>query len=427
MLDRLLEWKKTKNKNCLLLVGARQIGKTFVVREFGKQYYKNFVELNFLEFEEHKEVFSGNLDTDTIIKQISMRFPEIEFIPGQTLIFLDEIQDCGRARTALKFLAEDNLFDVIASGSMLGVSYKQTTSIPVGFEEKIEMHSLDFEEFLWAKGFRPDRIGIIKEYFDNRTQVEQSINKIMFEHLREYMVVGGMPAVVNKFIETKNFGLVHKEQERIRNSYIDDIAKYASPPVRVKARACYLSISKQLLKENKKFQYAIFDKGAKASKYESALDWLKDAGLIKACENVSSPNFPLLSYADSDYFKVYGTDIGIVVASFGFEMKAAILKNTLTGTAKGGIYENLIADILLKKQLPLYYYKPGEGQQEIEFLYTKDESILPIEVKAGNTETLSLNKFIEKFEPKRAYKFVTGNVGQVGAKLTLPLYMAMFL
>jgi len=427
IMKNLLEWKQTKNKKCLLLVGARQIGKTFIAREFARQNYKSFIELNFFKFKEHREIFSGSLDADTICKKISLQFEGAELIPEKTLLFFDEIQECGQARTALKFLAEDNRFDVIASGSMLGVAYKQTQSIPVGYEQKLEMFSLDFEEFLWAKGFNSDKISIIKEYFDKKIKIEDSINNKMLEHLREYIVIGGMPAVVKTFIETSNFSATHKMQEEILASYLDDIAKYAPTTERVKARECYLSMPRQLAKENKKFQYSLFDRDGKTRKYINSLDWLKDAGLIKICTNVATPMFPLASYTQPNYFKIYGTDIGIVVSMFGFEMKAAIINNTLKGPAKGGIYENLIADILIKKYLPLNYYKPDEGQQEIEFLYTKEQTIVPIEVKAGAGATYSLDKFIEKYKPDLAYKFITGNLGQAAAKLTMPLYMAMFL
>ena len=427
IMDQLLEWKQTKDRKCLLLIGARQIGKTFIVREFAKQYYESFVELNFLLNKEHKAIFNGSLSAEKIYKGLSLLFDDLKLVHGKTLIFLDEIQECGQARTALKSLAEDNKYDVIASGSMLGVAYKQTASIPVGYETQMEMFALDFEEFLWAKGIQEDRIHIIKEYFDKREQVPEAINNRMFEHMREYMVVGGMPSAVNVFIKTNNFALVHKEQEAILKGYKSDIAIYAPTPERVKARDCYLSIPEQLAKENKKFRYVVFDKEGNNRKYINSIDWLVDAGLVKMCANVSTPSFPIVAYKQANYFKVYGTDIGIIVAMYGFEMKAAIINNTLKGPAKGGIYENLIADILLKKYLPLNYYKPGESHQEIEFLYTLGQCIIPIEVKAGNSASKSLDKFIEQFKPKLAYKFITGNVGQVGAKLTMPLYMAMFL
>jgi len=427
IMDTLIEWKSKKNKECLLIKGARQIGKTFIIREFAKQNYDNFIELNFFLEPKHKEIFSGSLEMSEIIKRLTLQIPTAKFIPGKTLLFLDEIQECGEARTALKFIAENNKFDCIASGSMLGIAFKNTSSIPVGYEKQIEMHAMDFEEFLWAMGYGAEPIGYLKEYMDKKEKVPTSINDSYLEKLREYAVIGGMPAVVNKYIATKNFGEVHAEQEKIVASYLDDIAKYASAAEKPKARACYLSIPTQLAKENKKFQFSVVEKGGTARKFDNSLEWLRDAGLIKFCNNVATPTFPLPAYNQTGYFKIYLTDIGILNAMYGFDMKAEIFNNTLKGPAKGGIYENLIADILLKKNLPLNYYKPGENKQEIEFLLSKSGSIIPLEVKAGNSSTNSLNDFITEFKPPYALKLITGNVGESGTKLTLPLYMAMFL
>jgi predicted AAA+ superfamily ATPase len=324
-------------------------------------------------------------------------------------------------------LAEDARFDVIASGSMLGVAYKEMQSVPVGYESQVEMFSLDFEEFLWAKGFDSEKIGIVKEYFDRREKVPPSSNDIMIQHMREYMIVGGMPAVVKRYIETGDFSRVHKEQTQIIDSYLDDIAKYAPLPERPKARNCYLSLPRQLAKENKKFQYSVVEKNGTARKFDNSIEWLRDAGVIKLCTNVETPVFPLPAYEKRGYFKAYASDIGLLAAMYGFEVKAAIYSNTLKGAAKGGIYENLLADVLVKKYQPLYYYKPGENRQEIEFLYTQGDNIIPIEVKAGNNPSPSLDAFIKEFAPPYGLKLISGNVGQVGDKLTLPLYMAMFL
>jgi predicted AAA+ superfamily ATPase len=289
------------------------------------------------------------------------------------------------------------------------------------------MYSLDFEEYLWAIGYDDSHIGLLKEYFDERKAVPKAINDTFMEKLREYAVVGGMPSVVNIFLETKNFGLVHEEQKEIIADYLDDISKYASQAEKPKVRRCYHSIPDQLMKENKKFKYSVVEKGSTADKYDNSLEWLEDAGLIRSCGNVTVPVFPLPAYDRSGYFKVYLTDIGILNAMYGPEMKNHFFMNTLTGPAKGGIYENLIADILLKKNIPLKYYKPGESIQEIEFLLTKEEGIIPVEVKAGNGKTISLDNYIERFDPPYALKLISGNVGMMGKKLTLPLYMAMFL
>jgi hypothetical protein len=427
IMDRLVRWKNEKDKECFLLTGARQIGKTFIIREFAKQNYKHIVELNFATNGELKEIFSGDLSMNTLIEKITYKIPDARFEEGKTLLFLDEIQECGDARTALKPIAEDNRFDCIASGSMLGIAYKTTRLVPVGYERNVEMFSLDFEEFLWALGYDDTPINNLRRYFDERKQVIASGNDIFTKRLREYAVIGGMPAVVNIYLKTKNMGLVHEEQTRIISSYLNDIARYLPVPEKVKVTSCYLSIPAQLAKENKKFQYSVVDKDGNAEKYTSSLEWLRDAGLIKFCNNVTSPFFPLDAYKDEGFFKIYVTDIGILNSMYGLKMKSDFYDNTLKGPAKGGIYENLIADILIKKGIPLNYYKPDEGRQEIEFLLANEDGIIPIEVKANNGKTLSLTKFIEKFNPPYAFKFINGNVGTDGKRITMPHYMAAFL
>jgi predicted AAA+ superfamily ATPase len=429
MMQTLLNWKDNHTKECLLVKGARQVGKTYLIREFAKAHYKYFLELNFFDTPEHKDLFNNkqSLKAAEIIKRLTLKFPDIQFIKGETLLFLDEIEECGEARTALKFIAEAELFDCIASGSMLGVNYKQIQSIPVGYERQIEMFAMDFEEFLWAKGYKENAVEIIKEYFDKKEKVDVSINNSMFTYLREYIIVGGMPKVFEIFLNTNNFGLVHTEQQKIIDNYLNDIAKYAPGADKPKARACYLSIPRQLAKENKKFQYGVVEKNGSARKFDSSLEWLRDAGLIKFCTNVGAPIFPLVSYEQPNYFKIYATDIGILTAMHGFDIKAEIFNNTLKGQAKGAIYENLVADILLKKRISLNYYKPSENYQEIEFLLSKNGGIIPLEVKAGNSATISLDTFIKDFKPQYALKLITGNVGVTGTKITMPLYMAMFL
>ncbi|MDR2266784.1 MAG: ATP-binding protein [Christensenellaceae bacterium] len=426
----LTEWKRTKKTECLLVEGARQVGKSFIIREFGKTNYDNFIEINLLKQKKFRATFESDGDNSftAIFSRLTLLDPAIRFIPNKTLLFIDEIQECGSARTALKFIAEEATIDCIASGSMLGITHKTIASIPVGYERKIEMFSLDFEEFLWAKGYDSKQIDLLKEYFIKKEKVPFEVNEVMLVTLREYMVVGGMPEVVNKFIETKNFGLVFAEQEKILKSYHDDIAKYAPSSDRPKAISCYLSIPRQLSKEYTKFQYSIIEKGGTGRKFDSSLEWLRDAGLVKFCFNVNNPVFPLASYEKSDQFKIYLSDIGLLNAMYGFEMKAAVLSNTLTGPAKGGLYENLIADILFKKKRSLYYYKNDSNSQEIEFLIHDGAAAVPIEVKSGNGATVSLDTFLERFKPSYGLKLVSGNIGITeSGKVTLPLYMAMFL
>ena len=383
--------------------------------------------MNFFENPELKGIFEGSLKADDIYKKMSVYVSNLNLVPKKTLIFLDEIQECPNARTALKFLAIDNQYDVIASGSLLGISYKEVSSIPVGYERQITMYPLDFEEFLWATGMSEDAISYIKNAFIKLTKVEDGINKKMFEKLREYIVVGGMPDVVNTFINSNSFGEVQKAQDKIINSYIDDISKYADNLEKPKIRKSYLSIPMQLAKENKKFKYSLVEKKSTSRKFADSIQWLIDANLITKVNNVSLPILPLKAYVKEDYFKIYLNDIGLLVSMYGFEIKATILNNTLAGPAKGGIYENLISDMLTKRGYELNYYKVDDSTQEIEFLFSQNSCIIPVEVKAGNSSSISLNNFIKEYNPQYAYKFINGNVGINETKITLPLYMAMFI
>lgn len=426
-MQTLIGWKNTKVKECLLVKGARQIGKTFIIDLFGKENYGNYIYINFLIQPNLKEAFDGDLSAEDIYKRLSVFLRDVKFVENDTLIFLDEIQECPNARTALKFLAIDGRYDVIASGSLLGINYKEIPSIPVGYERQVEMHALDFEEFLWAIGVSEDTISYIKTFFDKSEKVPNEINEQMLKYLREYMVVGGMPDVVNTFVNTYHYGSVQDAQQKIMDAYLEDIAKYAPSADKPKARNCFLSIPRQLAKENKKFQFSVIESGGRARKYENSLEWLRDANLITFCYNVSTPQFPLVAYEKQDQFKIYINDIGLLVSMYGFEMKSAILSDTLKGAMKGGLYENLIADIMIKKGLPLKYYKNENNEQEIEFLLTQQENIIPIEVKAGNGASISLNRFLQEQKSPIGYKFISGNVGVVDNKITMPLYMATFL
>ena len=420
-------WKNTKQNECLLIKGARQIGKTFIVREFAKNHYENFIEINFEKNPEMKAAFDGSLDVENLIKEITVRIPRINFVPNKTLLFLDEIQACPQARTALKFLAQQNNFDVIATGSLLGINYKDISSIPVGYERQYEMHSLDFEEFLWAIGIDKTVISSLKNNFDKNIPVPDETNKVMQKYLREFMIVGGMPAVINKFLETNNYNEVHDEQQKILNDYLNDIAKYASTADKPKARNCYLSIPRQLAKENTKFKFGEVEKGGTARKYANCLDWLRDANLIRYCYNCVPPEFPLAAYVRQEQFRIYTNDIGLLICMYGFEMKKAILTDSLKGSAKGGIYENLIADFLVKKGYPLYYFKRDDSSSEVEFLIEKECSVVPIEVKSKKGSTSSLDTLLKKDDVKFGYKIIDGNLGITEKKKTIPHYMTMFI
>lgn len=426
ILQTFIEWKKAKKKECLLVKGARQIGKTFIIEKFGKEYYSSYIYINFIENPESRTIFDGSLEADEIYKKISLARQNVKFVIGDTCIFIDEIQECPNARTALKFLALDNKYDVISSGSLLGINYKEVSSIPVGYETQIEMHSLDFEEFLWAVGFNEQAISFVREYYERREKIPESMNDQMMKYLREYAVTGGMPAVVNRYLETGNFNDVQNEQDKIIKSILDDISQYASMTEKPKAKNCFLSIPRQLAREYKKFQFSVVEKGATARKYANSLEWLRDANMIRFCYNVSTSSFPLSAYERDDQYKIYLNDIGLLVSMYGFEIKKEIVNNSLKGPVKGGIYENLIADILIKKNIRLNYFKNDANTQEIEFLLNGSGTVIPIEVKSGNGPSVSLDTLLGKPDIKTGYKLISGNIGQSGKKITLPLYMVMF-
>ena len=431
--QKLLEWKNAHHHNCLMVQGARQVGKTYLVREFGKKEYKSFVEINFIKNPELKLIFNDNLDPETIYKKMTAMINGVNLIKGNTLIFLDEIQACGNARTALKFLAEDGRFDVITSGSLLGLTYGEDDdentevplSVPTGYEMFLMMYSLDFEEFLWAEGYE-NSIPYLKEFFDKKEKVPSVLNDKFETLFREYMVVGGMPEVVSDYVQNHDFTRVSAIQEKILENYRFDIAKHAKGAEKIKVRKCYDAIPKQLAKELTKFQYSTVEKGQTSKKYGGSVQWLKDSNLVNPCYNIHEPYLPLIANAYDEQFKLYINDTGLLCAMYGFEVKKAILENTIKGNAKGGIYENIIAEMLVKKGHKLYYYKPDDSN-ELEFLIEKNASVIPVEVKAGNTATKSLNRFIESYKPFIAYKLIDGNVGVDGVRLTLPHYMVMFI
>ncbi len=432
--QQLLYWKENHKKSTLMIQGARQVGKTFIIREFGKKEYKSFIEINFIKNPQLKEIFSQDLDADTIYKNMSAQIKNINFITNDTLIFFDEIQACGRARTSLKFLAEDGRYDIITSGSLLGLSYgedadenvEEPDSIPTGYESFLTLYSLDFEEFLWANGYSEEAIKILKNYFNGDKPIPPSINNKYENLFREFIVVGGMPEVVNDYVKNHDFNRVDKKQNKILDNYRFDISKHAKGAEKVKVRKCYDAVPKQLAKVLTKFQYSTVEKGQTSKKYGGSIQWLKDSNLVNPCYNIKEPYIPLLANSIDEQFKLYINDTGLLCAMYGFEVKKAILMNTIKGNAKGGIYENIISECLTKNGFKLHYYKPNDNQ-ELEFLIEKDGEVIPVEVKAGNTASASLNNFIEHYKPSIAYKLASSNLGIVDCKKTIPHYMVMFI
>ena len=436
--DDLLEWKskrrKEQIKKCLLVKGARQVGKSFIIKEFGKNEYQSFVCIDFFRQPALKSIFDGDLTAEEILKRMTANIRNFSLVPGDTLIFLDEIQRCGNARTAIKFLAEDLRFDVISSGSLMGLTYGEDDdeevevpeSVPVGYESQITMYSLDFEEFLWGYGYDEAAVSVLHSYYESGETVPESIHNKYESLFREYMVVGGMPEVVADFVEHKDFNRVDAIQNDILAEYRDDISKHAKGKEKQLVRMCYDAVPKQLAKELKKFQYSTVERGQTRRKYGGSVQWLKDSEIVNACYNIREPYLPLMANAKDDQFKLYINDTGLLCCMYGFETKLAILNDTLKGNARGGIYENIISECLLKRGYTLYYFKP-DSEHEIEFLIEKNGEVIPVEVKAGNNPTPSLNRFIEDHSPSLAYKLIGGRNGKAGVKITLPHYFVMFI
>lgn len=425
--EELLNWKNTPKKQVLLVTGARQVGKTFIIQKFIEENYENAIYINFIENEDYKFIFKGNLDVDTLIKQITLRVKNVHLIPYKTIIFLDEIQACEEAITALKFLALDGRFDVICSGSLLGITYKRVKSFPVGFVERLELNSLDFEEFCWANGMNEEAISYLKEYFDQKIEVPLSIHNRMLELFKEYIIVGGMPRIVDEFVTNHDFTSVLKLQKNIIMDYQDDIVKYADMEDKAKIRDCFQSIPKHLAKDYKKFRYSLIDKNGNAKKYFGSLEWLFDAGIINFCHNLALPELPLEGNSKQDIFKVYMRDTGLLMAMLEEGSQIEIIDGNL-GIYKGAIYENVIADIFTKLGKKLYYFEYN-STLEIDFFIRYKNVATAIEVKsADNTKSKSLNSIMENWNVESAIKLSSKNIGKSASGiLTLPIYMAMFL
>ena len=427
--DYIENWIKTKNKKCLLVQGPRQVGKTYLVEHFAANHHEDFIEINFKEMPSAREIFTGDLTVDKMVMAIKFRFPEKKLLPKKTLIFLDEIQECEEAITSLKFWAIDNRFDVIASGSLLGIDYKRASSYPVGYVDYLKLYGLDFEEFLWAMGISSEMVSFLKDSLSSKAIIPEAINSQMLSYYRQYIAIGGMPEVVQKYVDTKDFREVDKIQKNLLMGYQYDIAHYASAEEKVKAEKCYLSLSKQLLdKENHKFQYKEVEKGGRAQKYYSSIEWLIRADIIHLCRRVTDIKFDLDDYAKDDFFRAYTTDLSLLMAMKDFSIKQHIVENTLTGSSKGGIYECAISDALYKKGYKLYFYKNGTTKRELDFIIQNDGKVVPIEVKSSNNRANSLSLLMKGNKISSGYKFIDGNIGiSEEGIITLPLYMVAFI
>jgi len=426
-------------------MGIRQCGKTFIVQHFAEANYKTVIYVNFIKQPERINVFLGSKDVNDILLNLSAQIPDTTFSPGDTCFIFDEIQECPEARTSLKFFKEDGRFDVIATGSLLGVQgygnelkkqHRKLTgnkesginSVPVGYEYIIEMYPLDFEEFLWANGIKSEVIAVLSKCYREETPVPDGIHVAMKKLLNLYVAVGGLPEAINTFLKTNNMNEVSRTYQSILKEYRDDMVKYAPDKDKPHIRECFNSIPKQLAKENKKFQYSKVRPAGRGEMYAGSLQWLEDAGVICRCYNTDITGLPMEGNARDNVFKVYMSDIGLLTEMLGEGTRADILQGNLGGF-KGAIYENLMADTLHKKAQKLYYFQKDSGL-ELDFLVRMNGECVPLEVKAKTSKSKSAKTVLnhpEKYHVRQLIKFGDYNIGRDDKLLTLPNYLQFLL
>lgn len=428
--QKLLQWKSDSDHKPLIVKGARQIGKTASIRHFGKRQYKNFVEINFILQEKFRSIFDDGYDVDTIIQNITFIDPSISIIPYQTLLFFDEIQACSKGATSLKSFALDKRYDVICSGSLMGINYEEIESNSVGSKEDYVMYSLDFEEFLWAKGYQPTQIESLYEHMRQIQPLSTAQMKALYQVFLEYMVVGGMPAIVSRFISQKNYSHILQMQQQILLDYEEDITKYAQGLDKAKILNVYRMIPVFLGKSNKKFQISKVAKGARNRDYTGVLEWLENAGIINICYNLSQPELPLKGNYDPMDRKLYFGDPGLLMGSLDEESQEDLRYNKNFNIYKGALFENIMADMLTKEGLPLYFYRNEKATVEMDFMARDRDSLVPIEVKAQDGSTISLNRLITSQNyPDIHYGIKLGNknIGFNGSFYTFPYFLAFLL
>lgn len=431
------QWKSSPHRKPLVIKGCRQCGKTSSVLDFAQKNYAHVIYLDFHEHREYHSFFAEALDVDTLVFNMSVGIHGAKFVPGETCLIFDEIQDCPSARASLKFFHRDGRYDVICTGSLLGVNGYKTAqedidearaSIPVGSEHVVLMHPMDFEEWLWSNGINEQHIQYLQECLHNETPVSAAVDQRMRQLLLRYAVVGGMPEAVTAYHESNNMNVVLEVQHGIIDNYKADMLKYALQSDKARIRECFDSIPKQLAKENKKFQYSVIRKGSRASQYLGSLQWIEDAGIIHRCYNTSITELPLSGNAIPDCFKVYMADIGLLVSMLEPGTAWSILKGDLLGY-RGAIFENLAADILTKMGRQLFYFQKESGL-ELDFLIRYRGECCPIECKAstGNAKSLqTVLKHPEHYHINHAIKVGEYNVGRAGSLLTIPFYMLFLL
>lgn len=426
----LTDWKNRSDRKPLIIKGARQIGKTRSVEWFAGQNYASVIEINFIEQKKYREIFNDGFEVDAILKNISLLNPELKFIPGNTIFFFDELQACPNCATSLKFFKLDGRFDVICSGLLMGISYNEIESNSVGYKEDYEMHSMDFEEFLWAKGYNDEfTADLLSHMLDVRPLSELQMDTLM-SLFRDYVIIGGMPEVVSTYVRNKNFSGTLDIQRQLLKDYEEDITKYVEGLDKAKVKAVYNHISTFLAKENKRFQITKIARNARNRDYMGCVEWLADAGVVNVCYCLNQPELPLKGNYDPKMYKIYFKDTGLLIASLDEEAQEDLRANRNLGTYKGAIYENIVGDMLVKQGYRLFYYHSDRPALEMDFFIRDADSLIPVEVKANDGATASLNRLLndDKYnDVKYGIKLGYRNIGFNGKFYTFPYFLTFLL
>lgn len=420
----LQEWKNREH-NPLIIKGARQIGKTTSIMEFAKKNYESVIEINFVSNPEYIQIFKGGFDVDSIILELSILNPNLKFIPNNTLIFFDEVQEYMDATTSLKFFALDKRFDVICSGSSPIVN-----DASIGFKEDYTMYSLDFEEFLWAKGYEDNIINTLMNNILELKPYSDLVLEKMNSLFMEYILTGGMPKIVSTYISQGNYSGIPDRQKQLYQDYLDDIRKYVEGLDASRVENMYLHVASQLGKDNPKFQITKLGHGARANQYEGCAQWLADAGVVNIGYCLNSLNLPLKGNENPNNYRVYFADTSLLIASMDEESRKDLLVSKNLGVYKGALYENFAAEALIKQGYDLLFYRSEDSRTELDFLIRIKDNIVPIEIKANKRSARSLNTVIDDKkidEIKYGIKFSNNNIGVSNKVLTLPFFTLFML
>lgn len=426
----LINWKDGKEKKPIIVKGARQIGKTESINKFANEFYENVIYVNFVEEPKYKKITIDGYKTDDIIKNISLLDPTKRFIPDKTLIFFDELQEYPEIATSLKFFYIDGRFDVICSGSMLGINYKKIESNSVGYKIDYEMHSMDFEEFLWAKGYDNNFIINILSHMKEHKPFNELELSVLNSLFLDFCILGGMPAVIREYIEKGTFEGSLEIQRQLIADYKEDIRKYAEGIDQARILNVFNQIPVQLAKDNKKFQITKVASGARFKDYRGCIEWLNDAGIINVCYCLNFPELPLKGNYDETKYKIYFADTGLIVAMLDEEAQEDLRANKNLGVYKGALYENMVGEALKKSGYELYYYKRDDSTLEEDFFVRTVSELIPVEVKATNNKAKSLRLLINSDKyPCIQYgiKFINGNIGYADNIYTFPYFCAFLL